>query len=54
MNRTAQTVQEQRPANFAALHQSLQEMAACEKSSVPTTKETPVVVQGPVIVVRGK
>ncbi len=49
---TSPTAQEQRPANLAALHQKLQEIAASTKSSVPTAK--PVVVQGPVIVIRGK
>jgi hypothetical protein len=42
---------EQRPVNLAALHQKLQEMAARTKS---TAKERPVVVQGPVLVIRGK
>ena len=52
MSSTSQTAQEQRPANLAALHQRLQEMAASTKSSVPTPR--PVVVQGPVLVMRGK
>ena len=52
MTSTPQTAQEQRPANLAALHQRLQEIAANTKSSVPTTR--PVIVQGPVIVVMGK
>ena len=47
---TPQTAQEQRPANLAALHQTLKEMSARTK---PVT-ERPVVVQGPVIVIRGK
>ena len=51
---TSQTAQEQRPANLAALHQTLKEMAASTKSAIPTTKERPVVIQGPVIVIRGK
>jgi len=54
MTSTFQTAQEQRPANLAALHQRLQEMAATSKSSAPITKERPVVLQGPVIVIRGK
>ena len=54
MSSTPQTAQEQRPANLAALQQRLQEIAASTKSSVPTTKERPVIVQGPVLVVRGK
>ena len=49
---TAETAQEQRPANLTALRQSLKELAA--KSPAPTTKKRPVVVQGPVLVVRGK
>ncbi len=49
-----QTAQEQQSANLAALHQKLQEMSARTKSSIPTTKEGPVVVQGPVLVIRGK
>ena len=53
MSSTPQTAQEQRPANLAALHQRLQEIAASTKSSVPTTKR-PVIVQGPVMVMRGK
>ena len=52
MNSTSQTAQERRPANLAALHQRLREMAAGTKSSVPTPK--PVVFQEPVLVVRGK
>ena len=50
MNTTCQTAQEQRPANLTALHQTLKEMFARTKS----VTERPVVVQGPVIVVRGK
>ena len=49
---TSQTAQEQQSANLAALHQKLQEIAASTKSS--TAKERPVVVQGPVLVIRGK
>jgi hypothetical protein len=49
---TSQTAQEQQSANLAALHQKLQEMFATTKSSATPTK--PVVMQGPVIVVRGK
>jgi hypothetical protein len=51
MTSTSQTAQEQRPANLAALQQRLQEMAANTK---PTTKERPVVMQRPVLVIRGK
>ena len=51
MNCTSQTDQEQQSANLAALHQKLQELAASTRS---TTKEKPVVVQGPVLVIRGK
>ena len=51
---TSQTDQEQQSANLAALHQKLQEMFARTKSSIPTTKERPVVAHGPVIVIRGK
>ena len=54
MSSTCQTAQEQRPANLAAnltaLHQTLKEMAARTKP-VP---ERPVIVHGPVIVIRGK
>ncbi len=54
MSSTSQTVQEQRPANLAAnlsaLHQTLKEMAARMKP----VAERPVIVQGPVIVIRGK
>jgi hypothetical protein len=46
-----QTAQEQQSANLAALHQKLREIAASTKS---TAKERPVVVQAPVLVVRGK
>jgi len=54
MNTISQTAQEQRPANLAALHQRLQEMFARTKSAIPTIKERPVIVQGPVFVIRGK
>ncbi len=54
MNSTCQTAQEQQPANLTALHQTLMEMFASTKSAIPTTKERPVVIQGPVIVIRGK
>ncbi len=52
MSSTPQTVPEQRPANLAALHQSLNEMDASAKSSAP--KERPVIVQGPMLAIRGK
>jgi len=51
MNSTCQTAQDKRPANLAALHQTLREMFAATKSAA---KEKPVVIQGPVLVVRGK
>ena len=54
MSSDLQTAQSQRPANLTALHQTLREMSAATKSSIPTTKERPVVIQGPVIVIRGK
>ena len=58
MNSTCQNAQEQRPAtlaaNLTALHQTLKEMFARTQSSIRTTKEKPVIVQGPVIVIRGK
>jgi hypothetical protein len=54
MSSTVQTAQERRPANLAALQQRLQEMAASTKSPLPTTKEKPVALQGPVLVIRGK
>ncbi len=54
MSTTCQNAQEQRPANlaanFTALHQALKEMATRTK---PAT-ERPVIVQGPVLVIRGK
>ena len=53
MSSVAQAAQEQRPANLTALHQTLKEMFATTKSAIPTTRERPV-VQGPVIVIRGK
>ena len=46
MSETFQTAQVQRPANLAALRQTLMEMAANARSSAP--KEKPVIVQGPV------
>ena len=51
---TSQTAQDQRPANLIALQQTLKEMFARTKSSIPTIKERPVAMQGPVIVIRGK
>lgn len=48
---TPQTAQEQRPANLAALHQKLQEIAANTKSPIPMAKP---VIQRPVLAVRGK
>lgn len=54
MSSAFQTAQEQRPANLAALCQRLHEMAANTKLPTPTTKERPIAVQGPVLVVRGK
>jgi hypothetical protein len=58
MSSTCQTAQEQRPANLTAnltaLHQTLKEMFASTKSAIPTTKGRPLVIQGPVIVIRGK
>jgi hypothetical protein len=54
MSCTCQTSLAQRPANLAALHQRLQEIAASTKASIPTTKERPVVVQGTVLMIRGK
>ena len=52
MSRIPQTAQKQRPANLAALQQTLKELAAGTKLSGP--KERPVVLQGPVMVIRGK
>jgi hypothetical protein len=54
MNSTCQTTQEQHPANLAALHQTLREMFAATKSAIPTIRERPVGLHGPVIVIRGK
>ena len=58
MSITCPTAQEQRPANLtanlAALYQTLKEMAASTKSAIPTTKERPILDQGPVMVIRGK
>jgi hypothetical protein len=53
MSETFQPAQKRRPANLAALRQGLQEMVANRKLSA-TTKERPVIVQAPVMVVRGK
>jgi hypothetical protein len=54
MSNPAQTAQEQHPANLAALRQRLQEMAANTKPPALTMQARPVIVQGPVIVIRGK
>ena len=51
MSRIPQTAQEQRPANLAALQQYLKEMAAKVK---PVSKQKLGVLQGPVLVIRGK
>jgi hypothetical protein len=48
MSSIAPTAQESCPANLSALYRTLKEMAAKTK---PTK---PVIVQGPVIVIRGK
>jgi len=48
MTDNSQTAQEQRPANLAALHQGLNEIA---KS---TPQQKPIIVQGPVLVLKGK
>ena len=50
MSSTCQTTQEQKSANLAALQQTLREMAARTK---PVTEKS-VVLQGPVMVIRGK
>jgi ABC-type Zn uptake system ZnuABC Zn-binding protein ZnuA len=54
MIEAAPQAKEQRLANLEALHKQLGELAAKKKSSVPTAKQRPVVVEGPVLVVRGK
>ncbi len=51
MTGTFQNSQERRPANLAALQQKLQEIAASLKS---TRQSKPVVVHGPVPVLKGK
>ena len=48
MSSTCQPAQKQRPANLAAVQQTLREMFAATKSAIPTTRA------GPVIVIRGK
>ncbi len=50
MSSTSQHPQDQRPANLVALHAALEEIAAKTKPA----SEKPVIVQGPVLVVRGK
>jgi hypothetical protein len=50
MTCTFPIIQEQRPANLTALQQWLQEVAAKAKPS----KERPVILQEPVLVVKGK
>ncbi len=54
MSSASQTAQELRLANLAALHQSLKEMAAKTKAAAPTARERAVVIQGVVLMVRGK
>ncbi len=55
MTSTSPTIaQEQRPANLIGLQQTLKEMFARTKSLIPTPQEKPVVVQGPVLMVKGK
>jgi len=54
MTSTTSTAQEQRPANLIGLQRTLKEMFARTKSSIPTPQEKPVVVQTPVLVVKGK
>jgi hypothetical protein len=51
MSSTSQIAQEMRPANLAALQQRLQELAASAKAGAPVGRP---LVQGPVIIVRGK
>ena len=51
MSSTPQTAQEQRPANLAALRHYLKGLATTTK---PASTNKPVVLQGPVLVVRGK
>jgi hypothetical protein len=51
MTDNSQPAQEQHPANLAALQQRLQEIASSPKS---TPQEKPVIVQGPVLVLKGK
>ena len=47
-----QPAQERCPANLKALRKGLQEIAATRKA--PTTDRKPLVIQEPVMVVRGK
>ena len=49
-----QPAQERLPANLKALRQGLQEIAATRKAPVPTAEKKPLVIQEPVMVVRGK
>jgi len=54
MSSASQPAREQRLANLAALYQSLKEVAAKTKLAAPTARERAVVIQGLVLVVRGK
>jgi hypothetical protein len=48
----SQLAQDRRPANLRALREGLQEIAASRKA--PATEKKPLVIQEPVMVVRGK
>jgi len=54
MRSNTPTVHDRRPANLAALQKSLNEMAAKTKPTDPTATRKPVVIQGPVLVIKGK
>ena len=51
MSNASPNVEEKRPANLTALQHDLKEMAARTR---PASKQRPGIVQGPVLVIRGK
>ena len=54
MSDNSPTTQERLAANLVALEQGSSAMAASVKSSAPAAKEKPVIIEAPVLVVRGK
>ena len=52
MVQTVKPAQERHPANLAALRKSFMEMLAHKKP--PTTEKKPLIIQEPVLVIRGK